>query len=164
MNEHIDLTKILKDCPKGTIFYSSVYDNVRFEGINDDAVYPIQISNSRIGLRTLSEKGRIFIGIGECILVPSKEQRDWSKFSAPWYKKERFDPNTLKPFDKVLVRDTSKYEWKANFFSNYCDEEGFFPYRCTSNTYKFCIPYNDDTKHLIGTKEEAPEYYRYWED
>lgn len=28
----------------------------------------------------------------------------------------------------------------------------------------FCIPYNDDTKHLVGTKEEAPEYYRYWED
>ena len=26
------------------------------------------------------------------------------------------------------------------------------------------ICHNDDTKHLIGTKEEAPEFYRYWED
>ena len=30
--------------------------------------------------------------------------------------------------------------------------------------YKYCVPYNDDTKHLVGTTEEAPEYYRYWED
>lgn len=27
-----------------------------------------------------------------------------------------------------------------------------------------CIPYNDDTKHLVGTTDEAPEFYRYWED
>ena len=26
------------------------------------------------------------------------------------------------------------------------------------------LPYNDDSKHLVGTKEGAPEYYRYWED
>ena len=25
------------------------------------------------------------------------------------------------------------------------------------------IPYNDETKHLVGTTDEAPEYYRYWE-
>ena len=31
-------------------------------------------------------------------------------------------------------------------------------------TTKFCVPYNDDTKHLVGTTDEAPEYYRYWED
>ena len=27
--------------------------------------------------------------------------------------------------------------------------------------YNHCIPYNDDTKHLVGTTDEAPEYYRY---
>ena len=32
------------------------------------------------------------------------------------------------------------------------------------NAYTYCIPYNDDTKHLVGTTEEAPEYYRYWKD
>ena len=30
--------------------------------------------------------------------------------------------------------------------------------------YKCCVPYNDETKNLVGTKNEAPEYYRYWED
>ena len=162
MNEHIDLTKILKDCPRGTIFYSSIYENVRFEGINDDSVYPIQISNNRIGIRTLSEKGRIFIDIGECILFPSKEQRDWSKFSASWYKKEKFDPNILKPFDKVLVRDCVVSDWKCDLFSNITT--GQYPYICIRTSYKYCIPYNDKTKHLVGTIDEAPEYYRCWEN
>ena len=39
-----------------------------------------------------------------------------------------------------------------------------YRYSCISDYYKYCIPYNDDTKHLVGTKDEAPEYYRYWED
>lgn len=163
MNEHIDLTKILKNCPKGTIFYSSIYEDVRFESINDDSVYPIQISNSRIGIRTLSEKGRIFIGVGECILFPSKEQKDWSKFSAPWYKKERFDPKTLKPFDKILVRDHYDQRWTCGFFSH-INEESKYQFVSTNTAYRYCIPYNDDTKHLLGTKDEAPEYYRCWED
>ena len=30
--------------------------------------------------------------------------------------------------------------------------------------YSFCIPFNDDTKHLVGTNKQAPEFYRYWEN
>lgn len=26
--------------------------------------------------------------------------------------------------------------------------------------YPYCIPYNDETKHLVGTAEEEPEYYK----
>lgn len=36
--------------------------------------------------------------------------------------------------------------------------------KCCGAYYKYCVPYNDETKHLVGTKDEAPEYYRYWED
>ena len=162
MNENIDLTKILKDCPTGWKFYSSVYGDVSFQGIAD-LVYPIQVSNKRAGEVLLSEKGRFLIGVGECILFPSKDQRDWSKFTAPWYKKDKFDPKTLKPFDKVLVSDEHHTRWRCSFFSHIVDQ---FHYKyCTSDScYKFCIPYNDDTKHLVGTTEEAAEYYRYWED
>ena len=94
---------------------------------------------------------------GECLLFPSKDQRDWSKFTAPWYKKEKFDPKTLKPFDKVLVRISNL--WRVNFFS--ANEDG--AYRCIDYSFIYCIPYNDDTKHLVGTTKEAPEYYKYWE-
>ena len=162
MNENIDLTKILKDCPTGWKFYSSVYGDVPFQGIAD-LVYPIQVSNKRVGEVLLSEKGRFLIGVGECILFPSKDQRDWSKFTAPWYKKEKFDPKTLKPFDKVLVSDEHHTRWRCSFFSHIVDQFQY-KYYTSDSCYKFCIPYNDDTKHLVGTTDEAPEYYKYWED
>ena len=162
MNEKIDLTKILKDCPKGWKLYSSVYGDVSFQGIGD-LVYPIQVSNKRAGVVLLSEKGRFLIGVGECILFPSKDQRDWSKFTAPWYKKEKFDPKTLKPFDKVLVSDEHHTRWRCSFFSHIVDHL-HYKYFASDSCYKFCIPYNDDTKHLVGTTDEAPEYYRNWED
>ena len=162
MNENIDLTKILKDCPKGWKFYSDIYDEVTFWGFSD-LVYPIQLNTKNHGAKLLSEKGEEIIGDGKCILFPSKGQRDWSKFSAPWLKKERFDPKTLQPYQKVLTRDYSDYVWKCDFFSH-INEDGFCLYRCVVNSYTYCIPYNDDTKHLVGTTDEAPEYYRYWED
>ena len=98
----------------------------------------------------------------EVMLYPSKEMRDWSKFTAPWLKKERFDPKTLKAFDRVLVNHDDI--WKVDFFSHICQYEPNGWCQCIGDSYYICIPYNDDTKHLLGTKEEAPEYYRYWED
>ena len=98
---------------------------------------------------------------GECTLFPSQEQRDWSKFTAPWYKKEKFDPKTLQPFDRVLARDADDREWLALLFSHINTKRKVIVAGCA---WTQVIPYNNDTKHLVGTTEEAPEYYRYWED
>ena len=73
----------------------------------------------------------------------------------------KFDPMTLNPFDKVLVRDTPDEKWRCELFSYVCTKRAF---ACGSTFYWFCIPYNDETKHLVGTTEEAPEFYKYWED
>ena len=166
MNENIDLTKILKDCPKGTILYSPLAGEVEFYDIEVNGNLPIRVM-LKGDLNTtfwFTKDGRHYdYPDGECTLFPSKDQRDWSKFSAPWYKKEKFDPKTLKPFDKVLVRDDETCLWKADFYSHK-GENRTHPFKCVSLIYKCCIPYNEDTKHLVGTKEEAPEYYRYWED
>ena len=164
MNENVDLTKILKNCPKGTKLYSLVHGDVLFEGIID-RVYPIEVSSKNYGIVTLSEKGRMIIEVGECILFPSRDQRDWSKFTAPWYKKEKFDPKTLKPFDKVLVFKLDKKQWVCSSFSHLVVIDGVYYAWVTAGwRYNFCIPYTDDTKHLVGTDNDAPEYYRYWED
>ena len=165
MNENIDLTKILKDCPKGWKFYSTLYGEVEFEKIKKESEYPIVIITKHGNNSDIKSDGRYYgeYDDGECTLFQSKDQRDWSKFSAPWYKKDKFDPKTLQPFDKVLVRDLNGHNWVCDLFS-YIKECTQFPYKCMASYYKCCIPYNDETKHLLGTTDEAPKYYRYWEE
>ena len=163
MNKKIDLSKILKDCPKGTKFYTPIWGEVTFVKINIGCVYPICIeTNVYDDYINLTKDGRyLSIPNTECIIFPSKEQRDWSKFTAPWYKKEKFDPKTLKPFDKIIARVEGGI-WFCELLSFI--EEGRNLIKGLVSYYNYCIPYNDDTKHLVGTTEEAPEYYRYWED
>ena len=165
MNENIDLTEILKDCPKGTKLYSTIYGVVKFDEIDEfDKTYPISFKVTADSFSTVTSDGRRFGDFdGECTLFPSKEQRDWSKFKAPWYKKEKFDPKTLNMFDRVLGRDCDNHIWKCDLFSHITGQD-YFPYKCVGKSYKYCIPCNDDTKHLVGTKDEEPEYYRYWDD
>ena len=170
MNENIDLTKILKDCPKGTTLYSPIFGDVIFERIDDNGQYPIIVKYKSEKVDDwwdyirFTKEGLFINKINtECTLFPSKDQRDWCKFNAPWYKKEKFDPKTLNPFDKVLVMVYDKKTWKCDLFSHMTEHDSL-PYNCVGNAYRYCIPYNTDTKHLLGTKEEAPEYYRYWEE
>ena len=163
MNENIDLTKILKDCPKGTRFYSTVFGEVSFIEVYPDDMFPIIIRYNKRYVTNLTASGKLKIECdGECILFPSKDQRDWSKFIAPWYKKEKFDPKILKPFDRVICKNGLD-KWHCDFFSSYMHED-ICPYVCISGSYMYCIPYNDDTKHLVGTTEEASDLYRYWEE
>lgn len=164
MNKNLNLVEILKNCPKGTKLYSLIFGEVEFERI-DNGCGTITYKTNTGRNFDVSYEGKFFTNYdGECVLFPSKEQRDWSKFTAPWYKKERFDPNTLKPFDKVLVKRAGKEDsWTCNIFSSYSEGTGY-DFECLDDVYEICVPYNDDTKHLVGTKEEVPEYYRYWED
>lgn len=165
MNENIDLTKILKDCPKGWKLYCSIYGEVEFVCIDEYDEYPIKVMVKRKFIDAFSEKGFIRPQYNiKGILFPSKDQIDWSKFTAPWYKKEKFDPKTLKPFDKVLVKLSNDDVWLADFFSYYDKLEKYMKYVCVTHLAVFCIPYNDGTKHLLGTNKEAPEFYKYWED
>ena len=164
MNENIDLTKILKNCPKEWKLYSSIHEEVKFQRIEIGSMYPIVIKLKNNIIERFASDGKLYSCYnGECTLFPSKEQRDWSKFEAPWYKKEKFDPKTLKPFDKVLVRDFDFLTWNCDFLS-YITYDCDYPYVAISGIYRRCIPYNDDTKHLVGTTDKVPEYYRYWED
>ena len=163
MNVNIDLTKILKDCPIGTEFWSDNYGKVQFLRISISLEHPIMVRLTNGSPASYTKEGWCNIDFpANCLLWPSKDCRDWSKFKAPWYKKEKFDPKTLKPFDRVLVRDEGEY-WDCDFFSYISNRNIHHPYVTIASCYDFCIPYNNDTKHLIGTTDEAPEYYRYWE-
>ena len=162
MNENIDLTKILKDCPKGTKLYSSTFGQVEFQYIKSNPMYPIVIKLENGVIESIASDGKIFNDYnGECIIFPSKDQRDWSKFTAPWYKKDKFDPKTLKAFDKIIARVEGGI-WFCELLSFI--GEGRNIVKGLASYYNYCVPYNEETEHLIGTTDEAPEYYRYWED
>lgn len=163
MNENLNLIELLKDCPIGTKLYSSAHGEVELEEVHliSRPDYPIEVRLSNNALDSFTPDGKLFEEYnGECMLFPSREQRDWSKFKP---KKPKFDPKTLQPFDKVLVRDTRVGQWKCGFYSHKSDET-IYRYKTTSNAYICCIPYNEETKHLLGTTKEAPKFYRYWED
>lgn len=249
MNEYLDLTEILKDCPKGIKLYSPIFGDVYLDKIRPYLAVVATTNKEQSGFKEeFLYDGRYGIN-GECMLFPSKNQKDWSKWQKPFtdgdiitfmfynkptiyiyrengthntsyyaayssssnkfysdatgalsgdrtdlrfateeekqklfdvikkngykwnpetktlekVKKEKFDPKTLQPFDKVLVRNVRKCEWVCAFFSHIEDTE-IYRYITTGTSWKYCIPYNNDTKHLVGKIDEAPEFYRYWEE
>lgn len=56
----------------------------------------------------------------------------------------------FKPFDKVLVRDNDFMDgvWCADIFSHINTEGN---YCCIGSVWEYCIPYNEQTAHLLGT-------------
>ena len=158
MNEDLNLVETLKDCPEGTKLYSTVLGEVELCAVEYNNTYPILVKDNIGNTGWLTSNGKFIEKFdGECILFPSKDQRDWSKFKP---KQPKFDPKTLHAFDKVVVRDRDVEHWICGLFSHIVNDE----YLCIGSCYKHCIPYNEETKHLVGTTEEAPEFYRYWEE
>lgn len=261
MEKELNLVDILKDCPKGTKLYSTIYGEVEIVEIRNNCMtkhpiiykYKDYDGNYYVGSTTIDGKFSTFPN-GECTLFPSKDQRDWSKFKVElemvdgefyyccyshnrkensfifiyekhmMYKtkcyvalnpyisvlfkndlitnnnenltelrkatveekqqlldfikirnyewdadkkalikiESKFDINTLKPFDKVLVRDGDNERWRCSIFS--------YIYKLSSNRdvyvcachWNQCVPYNEDTRHLVGTKETPPKKYINW--
>lgn len=249
MNEKLNLVEILKDCPKGTKLWSPLCGECEFEEIRYGEIFLIHTrALCDRSLFKFMDDGKFYDNDGVCVLFPSREQRDWSKFQKPfkdgdviyvstrrnsWVsifkndtenqmftyadynldnnnfydsdkeamalcqkrdilekrlateeekqklfqaikdnghkwnaetktleeeKKDKFDPATLKPFDQVLVRNVLTDKWRIGFFEKIDTEEPKYDTVCSS--YRHCIPYNDETKHLLGKVEMEPEYYR----
>lgn len=81
-NKNINIAEILKDCPKGMKLYSPIYCEVNFDKIDiENERHPIAVKSSK-GIIHLAEDGRFCAAYdtAECMLFPSSEMRDWSKF------------------------------------------------------------------------------------
>ena len=176
MNENLDLTKILDGCPAGTDFYHVVYGRVWFDGISlgdsdNDCFITFSLYSAPNTITCVTKKGTFRERYdGECLVFPSKDQRDWSKFDRFWDKPkveeptvETFDENTLQPFDKVLVRDYLNEDWMGDFFEKILEHDIDYNVACVTCKWTQCIPYNEETKHLLGTREDCPEYYKWWD-
>lgn len=89
-------------------------------------------------------------GIGGLLFI---DQDDWELVP------DKFDPTTLKPFDKVLTRCSSLEKWRIQFFEKF-DKTCSFPFICVGyNKYKQCIPY-EGNEHLLDTTDSCSEYYQ----
>ena len=165
MNENLNLVEILKDCPRGTKLYSTIHGEVEIiriinNGIDDYPIsYKYKDKDGDCSIDNITLDGRIFAFTnGECTLFPSKDQRDWSKFNI----EPKFDISTLQPFDKVLGRYNDNTKWTCDFYECYVDDLREFC--CIVEVYEQCIPYNDETRHLVDTTEMPPKKYITWEE
>lgn len=164
MDKKINLVEILKDCPKGTKLYSCVHGEVEFNRISDgNDWYPIAVTTQIKDNATFTSDGRYDEHFdGECMLYPSKDNRDWATFVAP-KKIERFDPKTLKPFDQVLVRDNAlTWSWTPRILS-YIDSDGIFV-DTSGEGWDCAIPYKGNETLALCIDDPEDEFYRYWED
>lgn len=92
----------------------------------------------------LNLKQDLFLRVPEELLKKTKIEED----SKP-------QNNLFNPFDKVLVRQSQADYWECAFFSNYTGEK--HQYRCQGMNYMYCIPYNEETAHLIDTTDNWDE-------
>lgn len=155
--EKLDLIKILKDAPEGTPLYSPLFGDITLAKISD-------VKNDK-SIKVITDTGVYYYfrsngqyypyPNSECLLFPSKDNRDWNKFNN---NKEKFNFNTLNHFDKVIVRDEHSV-WRVNFFSH-INKNAIYAYVCSGGAWAQCMPYNDETKHWVGTYDEIPSKYK----
>ena len=150
MNENINLVEILKDCPKGTKFYSSVYGVVIFDNVYPAARYPIKVHNEQFGSTSFNAAGKMYyFEDSECTIFPSKDQRDWNV----WHN-NRLKEKTQKAFQSFNDGDYIHFgntgdEWTVIYRKT--EELELRGYACVSDDYTSIM---DKTSH-VGTKPYA---------
>ena len=135
MEEKLNIAEILKDAPTGTLLYSPIFGELAYIGCYADegqtysiivCQYPDAIGQGNSVSVEFDENGTYLNrGYssrrgGECLLFPSKDNRDWSTFKVPNKHKH------LEPFQKILVTiwHDSRSIWVADFYSHYDEITG----------------------------------------
>lgn len=115
-------------------------------------------------LKTCNQKCYVYVGNMRFRYATEKEKQQL--FDALAKKGKRWNPDTksiedlpkkceFKPFQKVLAKFDEDCEWMPDFFYHYDKSDSEMPYVCIANGRAIeCIPYNEETKHLLGTTDE----------
>lgn len=144
----MNIAEILKKCPKGTKLYSSLYGEVELVKVKDNTIYPIVVSCLEFEnyIMKFDKDGKNMTAHKEPTLFPSKTQRDWNKFGTNDQSTDQKPKIELKPFDKVLVRDSNYGKWECDIFNHI--DNGI--YNCFRSYWYQCIKY-EGNEHLLGT-------------
>lgn len=100
----MNIAEILRKCPNGTKLYSPVYGEVELTKVDYDKEYPITCITENGFYGFFTSDGMLYCDYSdaECMLFPSRDQRDWSKFEVTDQATDQKQETELKPFDKVL--------------------------------------------------------------
>ena len=157
MEQKLNIAEILKNKPRGTKLYSMIHGKCSFEAVTDE-IFKINFCTSKFGLTqsgecTLIKFGNMYDG-GECIIFPSKEMRDWGKFS--WKKGDVLisnDGSIEVIFDKWY--DDTYTSFYCKHYLNSEDKNKIVYYKeflCT--TAKYSLEDKDTIHTYIKTIEE----------
>lgn len=149
----MNIAEILKKCPKYTNLYSPIFGEVKLVGV-DKKYITCRTSDGFEDSFQYDGKYMAKYHDAECMLFPSRDQRDWSKFGVTDQVTDTQPKHQFKPFDKVLVRDRDDRKWGCDFFCHLGDKEGVFV--CINSWWHQCIPY-EGNEHLLGTTKKPEE-------
>jgi hypothetical protein len=119
--------------------------------VQDKDGYKVRITEVSIEDECYGYESMIAKGIGG---IPFNEQNNWQLVP------NKFDITTLKPFDKVLVRENDDQLWTADIFS--FKSNNIYPISCVGHYVNQCIPY-EGNEHLLGKTDDCADYYKTWE-
>lgn len=157
MEQKLNIAEILKDKPRGTKLYSMIHGKCSFEAVTDE-IFKINFCTSKFGLTqsgecTLIKFGNMYDG-GECIIFPSKEMRDWSKFS--WKKGDVLISND--GYIEVIFDKWYDDTYTSFYCKHYLNNEDknkivyYEEFLCT--TAKYSLEDKDTVQTYIKTIEE----------
>ena len=141
----MNIAERLKRLPSGTKLYSVLHGSeVELVKVDGSLGKPIKVRehSTSQALESFYPDGSYRKG-GECMLFPSKDEKEWSDLVVG-----------LKPFDRVLAKEHKDDFWEIEFFNYYTDDKEK-PYMCLMGTYEYCIPFEGNEKYL--GKTENPE-------
>lgn len=158
METKINIAEILKDSPKGTKLYSSACGKCKLEEV-DDKSFKISFYNSKFGFMNggegyLDKNGKLYDD-GECIVFPSKEMRDWSKFA--WKKGDILvnrDKNIHLIFEKFIDDIYTIFAGKHCYEKDYRNEYNYERKFDGFKTEYFTLETGDAAQTYIKTIEK----------
>lgn len=124
-----------------------VGDRIRYPG-DDFPIKIIDIKDNQYHIECFCDKHNVY----KNGTIPVSKQDNYLLIP-------KFDVTNLKPYDKVLVRDTKEQVWVADLFSHMVNRPlGGYTFACVGHYPNQCIPY-EGNEHLLGTTNDCDEYF-----
>lgn len=154
MKEKINIAKILKDKPRGTILYSPICGECKLSYIESEKSEPqIGIESDAFGAFYFWDDGKAYVE-GECLLYPSDKMRDWSKFA--WKKCDVLvnkDRDTHVIFEEFT--DDTYTTFTGKHYRSKISKNGYeYVRECSCATEEFTLEAENAAQTYIKTIEE----------